>query len=156
MQKNIIHGLGLVIATAGRQAVVSETVKSLLCRASLPRCIVIVGAQENDLPSIDLSQSGVKCILIVAPRKGLPIQRNYGVSQLSDDIDYVSFLDDDVEVHDSYFLEINNVFEGSPNLIAFSGMVIANGNIEKGSARRLLDSHEIPRGMPLFGHFPKQ
>jgi hypothetical protein len=156
MQNKVVDGLGLVIATTGRQEVVSQTISSLLCRSSLPAYIVIIGAQESDLPVGHLSKPEISLISAISPRKGLPIQRNYGVSQLPKDIHYVSFLDDDVEVHDDYFLEIKTVFEGAPQLVAFSGAVLANGNIERAEARKILDDHFIPDGMPLFGHFRKK
>lgn len=153
MSKKVISGVGVVIATTGRRSVVAITIESILSRESLPESIVIVGAQQCDLPILDSSKSEVHIISILSPKKGLTTQRNYGVAQLPENVDYASFLDDDVELHDSYFSEVKNVFEHSPNLVAFSGMVVANGNIEFEQARKLLDEHIIPEGMPSFGYF---
>lgn len=153
MSRKIISGVGVVIATTGRRSVVAATIESILSRESLPESIVIAGAQQSDMPTLDSLKSKVNIISSLSPKKGLTIQRNYGVTQLPENVDYISFLDDDVELHDRYFLEVKNVLEHSPNLVAFSGMVIANGDIESEQARKLLGKHVIPEGMPLYGCF---
>jgi hypothetical protein len=152
----VLSKVGVIIATTGRREVVTQTIDSILHRASLPACIVVVGAQKSDLPESDWSQSATRIILTLAPQKGSALQRNYGLALLPSTIEFVSFLDDDVELHDQYFYEVNNVFEQSPTLVAFSGMVLTNGNIETNKARKQLDEHNIPEGMPFFGHFPNK
>lgn len=149
---HIIPSVGVVIATTGRKALITETLISLLGRDSLPACIVISGAKEGDLPDIESFESEVNLILTLSPEKGAATQRNHGLTQLPKDIDFVSFLDDDVEMHNSYFAEVRHVFESSPELVAFSGMVMVNGDIEPQQARQRLDAHVIPKGMPSFGY----
>lgn len=45
--------------------------------------------------------------------------------------EFVLFLDDDMEVLDLFFAEVQRVFEKQPNVAAFSGNVIVNGQISR-------------------------
>jgi GT2 family glycosyltransferase len=154
MDPKIIERLGLVIATVGRREIVEATLRSLAGRASLPSIVIVVGAAPADLPELKKAFPFVLQV-IQAPKKGLCLQRNIGVKAMPAGIEFVSFLDDDMEVHDIYFAEVENVFASSPGLAGFSGCIMANGNIERQDGRELLDEYEIGDNMPLFGAYPK-
>ena len=154
MTPQIIDRLGLIIATVGRREIVEETLRSLARRESLPGVVLVVGASLADLPRLP-EQFPFKFQVIQAPKKGLCLQRNVGIEALPPGIEFVSFLDDDVEVHDRYFAEIEHVFTNSPGLAGFSGCIMANGNIGRTAARGLLDGYGFGDEMPFFGAYPK-
>jgi GT2 family glycosyltransferase len=144
----LVASVGVVIATVGRRETVEETLQSLSRRRTQPLEVVVVGAQSSDLPcSATPPPFGLKCV--ISPAKGLPIQRNYGVEHLSPVVEYVVFLDDDMEVNDDFFAEVAQVFDSHPQAAGYSGCVLANG-INRGGARALLDGHVLAEGMPGF------
>jgi GT2 family glycosyltransferase len=155
MIQNKITSLGVIIATTGRADIVADTVRSIARLKSIPECIIVVGAAAGDLPNIKEAMP-FDLDLFVATAKGSSLQRNWGIKRLKDTIRYVSFLDDDMELHPDYFLEVYNVFESDTKIVGFSGAVLANGNIDRINARDLLDHHVIHPSMPCFGFYPKK
>ncbi len=154
MAPQIIARMGLIIATVGRREIAEATLRSLAQRETVPSVVLIVGAALADLPRL-AEQFPFKLQMIQAPRKGLCLQRNVGIDALPPEIEFVSFLDDDTEVHDHYFAEVARVFTSSSQIAGFSGCIMANGNIERQAARNLLDGQGIPVGMPAFGAYPR-
>ena len=152
--QQVVHSLGIVIATVGRKEIVEQTIASMARRKTVPSQLIVIGANQNDLP-LPPRELPFQIQLLLSPAKGLPIQRNHGVRQLSSNIEFVSFLDDDMEVHDDYCAEVENVFRSGPEIAGFSGCILANGDIDRAGARRLLDGHQVPAGMPVFGFYPK-
>jgi GT2 family glycosyltransferase len=92
----------------------------------------------------------------VAPEKGSATQRNYAAKYLPPEVEQVSFLDDDMEVHDEYFREIENVFTSCADVAGFSGCIIHNGEVDRTAGRASLDQHRIPKDMPAFGFYPRR
>lgn len=151
---HIVHSVGAIIATVGRKEIVEQTIASLASRKSLPSVVIVVGADEKDLPTLPKELPfGVQ--LLVSPIKGSAIQRNFGIRQLPASVEFVAFLDDDMEIHDDYCMEVENVFRSAPEVAGFSGCILANGDIDRVKARRLLDDYQTPPDMPFFGFYPK-
>ncbi len=153
--QRVIHSLGVIIATVGRKEVVEQTIASLALRKNVPSIVIVVGAAQNDLPVLP-KELPFPVQLLLAPTKGLTIQRNHGIRQLPASIEFVAFLDDDMEVHDDYCAEIENVFRSASEVAGFSGCIMANGGIERIAARQLLDAYRVPADMPVFGFYPKR
>ncbi len=153
--QSVIHSLGVIIATVGRKEIVQQTIFALAARKTVPSVVVIVGADQNDLPPLP-ADLPFQVQPLLAPVKGSAIQRNFGIRHLSPSVEFVAFLDDDMEVHDDYCAEVEKVFRTAPEVAGFSGCILANGDIDRASARRLLDNHQIPSGMPVFGFYPKR
>jgi GT2 family glycosyltransferase len=151
----VISSLSVIIATVGRKEIAGQTICSLASRKTLPHSVIVVGASENDLPVLP-NELPFQIHLSVAPAKGLPIQRNHGIRHLSPSIEFAVFLDDDMEVHDDYCAEVENVFRAYPEVAGFSGHCIANGDISRATARTLLDQQPTHQGRPIFGFFPKR
>lgn len=150
-----ISSVAVVIATVGRAQVVGQTIASLALRKTLPQQVVVVGAGQGDLPAFspDLPFS---MQMLVSSVKGLTVQRNHGVRNLAPEIEFVAFLDDDMEVHDDYCAEIENVFRSMPDVAGFSGWILANGGIDRPAARDQLDRHLVHSDMPAFGFYPRR
>jgi GT2 family glycosyltransferase len=153
--QRIVASLGVIIATVGRKEIAEQTIGSLALRKTVPSIVIIVGANEKDLPALT-KDLPFEVQLLIAPMKGLPIQRNFGIQHLPASVEFVSFLDDDMEVHDNYCSEVENVFRTAPEVAGFSGCILANGGIDRPGARQLLDDHQTPPDMPAFGFYPKR
>jgi hypothetical protein len=155
MAPTVIAGAGVVIPTTGRPDIVRQSVASLAARRTVPEVVVIAGAAREDIP--DIPVMAVPVITTIAPAKGSSIQRNHGVRQLPDAIRNVLFLDDDVEVHDDYCLEVDRVFGANPDVAAFMGSLLTTGRgINRCAARQLLDTHRIDPRIPAFEFLPKR
>jgi GT2 family glycosyltransferase len=146
---DIIAGVAVVIATVGRKKIATETIDSLATRATLPEVLVVVGVSEEDLPEVNTSWP-FKVIVEQSTIKSLTSQRNIGIKILPDHIHTVCFLDDDMEVHENYFLEVEATMR-SKEIAGFSSVVLVNGNIERNNAREVLDNHVIDPKLPGFG-----
>ena len=103
--QHFVQSVGVIIATVGRKEIAEQTISSLALRKNLPSTVIVVGASQSDLPVFP-KELPFPVQLLIAPAKGLPIQRNHGIRQLPPSIEFVSFLDDDMEVHDDYFAEV--------------------------------------------------
>lgn len=154
MQK-YIKTVGVVIATAGRREVVADTISSMGRLNYVPGCLVVVGATHKDLPDIN-TKLPFSVHSLVATEMGASIQRNQGFKKIDSTVKYVCFLDDDMEFHQDYFMEVEKVFDSDQRIAGFSGMVLANGNINRIHAREKLDAHEIHLEMPSFGFYPNK
>jgi GT2 family glycosyltransferase len=146
------ENVALVIASAGRPIILEETLRSLASSVSPVKDLIVVGATQSDLPPTQNLPDTWK--FVIAPSRGLTVQRNFGVQNLPSHSRYVVFLDDDMEVADSFFAEVQNAFEQRPDVAAFSGNVIENGNIDRDAARTRVASYSLPEGMPAFGLLP--
>ena len=153
--QHVIQTLGVVIATIGRREIVAETICSLAMRKSVPAIVVVIGRAENDLPALP-KELPFQIQLSATTERGLSLARNHGIRLLPASIEYVTFLDDDMELHDDYCAEVENVFRSSPEVAGFSGYIMANGDIERAAARQLLDDYQSPAGMPAFGFHVKR
>jgi GT2 family glycosyltransferase len=153
--QNSINTVGVVIATAARRQIVVDTILSLARLKSVPGCVVVVGSSAKDLPDIDCKLP-FPLHLLVSSQMGSAIQRNQGVRKIGGTVKYVSFLDDDMEVHQDYFMEVERVFDSDHRIAGFSGMIVVNGNINRIAARTILDQHQIHPEMPCFGFYPKK
>lgn len=152
LKQSTIRSLGIVIATVGRREIVEQTIASLALRKTVPSEVIVVGATQNDLPALGNSVP-FQVRTLLAPVKGSAIQRNLGIRHLSSSIEFVTFLDDDMEVHNDYCAEVENVFRSAQSVAGFSGCIMANGNIDRAAARQLLNGHQIPVDMPVFGFY---
>jgi GT2 family glycosyltransferase len=152
--QRVVQTLGVVIATIGRREIVAETICSMASRRSVPAIVVVVGRVEPDLPKLP-TELPFQIQLSATIQRGLSFARNQGIRWLPASIEFVTFLDDDMEIHDDYCIEVENVFRSAPEVAGFSGYIMANGDIERIPARQQLDGYQIPPGMPIFGLNPK-
>lgn len=150
----VVQSVGVIIPTLGRREIVEETIRSLALRKNIPAVVIVVGVDEKDLPVLpEELPFGIQ--LLISPVKGSSFQRNFGIKKLPSSVEFAAFLDDDMEVHDDYCAEIENVFRSAPNVAGFSGCIMANGKINRTDARQLLDGYQVPAGMPVFGFYAK-
>lgn len=116
--------LAVIIPSAGRPAILHDTVLSLH-RQSVKPTQIIVSVPDDDavLPATkDWCE-------VVYGRKGSCPQRNRGVAAVRSGIDVVSFIDDDIELRDDYFEHLIRAFIGHPSLVLACGDEVADGGI---------------------------
>ena len=85
--------------------------------------------------------------VLVGPPGG-SAQRNTAIHQVPLDVRYTAFFDDDVEVHPSYLENAITFLEKNPDVVAISGILLADGNISREKARALLDQDETWKNRP--------
>jgi GT2 family glycosyltransferase len=141
--------LAVIIASRGRPTVLSDTVASLHRQSYAIDQLIIVVARESDAERLQLLKHDA--ILVVGP-DGLTKQRNAGIRQLASHIDWVMFVDDDVELHCDYLLEACEFLHRNPSVAALSGFLLADGNLSREQAHNLILNYQesSPLGMRSF------
>jgi glycosyltransferase involved in cell wall biosynthesis len=125
----------IIIATKDRPEILMETLQSIR-RQTRPAAHAYVSVSSlKDAPS---GHSAEEVIVLVGPPGG-SAQRNTAIRQVSLDVEYIAFFDDDIELHPSYLEHAVNFLEKYPDVVAISGIMIADGNISREAARALLD-----------------
>jgi GT2 family glycosyltransferase len=124
----------IIIATKGRPQVLAETLQSIR-RQTRPAAHIYVSVSSlNDAPA-DNSAEGVS--VVVGPSGG-SAQRNTAIRQVPVNVRYIAFFDDDMEIHPSYLENAVSFLEKNPDVVAISGIMLADGNISREAAHALL------------------
>lgn len=137
--------LAVVIATRGRPAVVSATVRHLLATQTVrPDTLVVSCVDVNDAGDL-ISDPRVT---IVTGRPGLAAQRNLALTNLPPETDVVVFFDDDFVAHRNWLASAACAFRDESRLVGLTGHVIADGikgpGIPFDEALSLLDGAPSP------------
>ncbi|MCZ8197286.1 MAG: glycosyltransferase [Flavobacterium sp.] len=118
--------LSLVICTYMRPKPLVTLLDSIVTQTKKPNEIIIVDGSINDETKKILNDSNynlsIKYFLIEKEQRGLTKQRNFGVSKVSEDIEIISFLDDDIILEPNYFEEISKSFQDNKNAIGVGGI----------------------------------
>jgi GT2 family glycosyltransferase len=126
----------VLIATAGRAGVLAETLASVGRQTPPPGTVVVVYADKHDLP--DRGTAGCDGVTFVRGRSGLTCQRNDGIAALPANTRLVTFLDDDIELAPDYLERCREFLNRHPEVVAVTGILLADGKITRASARQLL------------------
>lgn len=128
----------VIIASVGRPTILDEVVRSLLWQSVRPDRVLAVVSSDEDVPT-ERDWPGVE---VIYSKRGLCRQRNAGVDALDDDVDLVTFLDDDIELHPEYVAKSQEFAEARPDVVLFSGHLLADGavsgQITRSEARAML------------------
>lgn len=119
----------VAIATTGRPAVVEEALARLAREMRAPHEILVVGAFESDAPQ---NLHGAR--FVAAPVKGSGAQRNHALDIIGADADIVVFVDDDYAPAPGFVAGVERLFASSPDIVAASGHLIADGVNQRGFA----------------------
>ena len=135
-----IGKVAVAIATRGRPAVVSQTIRHLLSTQTLkPERVIISCVERSDAG--DLADDDRVEVLIGKP--GLPAQRNNALDHLPAGIDVVVFLDDDFVADPNWLATAVRAFADESSVVGFTGRVVADGikgpGISFAEAVRLVD-----------------
>ena len=126
MQNNAAS-LALVICTRNRSHSLRNLLELIAIQKTIPDCILVVDSSDDD--STELLVKGYKklpLLIFVKSKPGLPHQRNVGVrflkkESLYENLMYVSFLDDDVEINPNYFENVIKCFSDNPRAVIVGG-----------------------------------
>jgi len=136
--------IGIGIATAGRPAILRETIGLIAAQGRVPDAILVCSPGEEDIEGLAEAHPGV--VRLIGPR-GLPHQRNRLI-EAAGDLDILLFLDDDFVMDTQYLAEIEGVFRRHRDVVLATGRVIADGIIGPGlsveEARARLAAPSLP------------
>ncbi|WP_433802938.1 glycosyltransferase family 2 protein [Actinomycetospora sp. CA-084318] len=116
--------VAVVIASAGRPAVVTQCLQALARQTLVPISVVLSVPGLEDAPKDVAEDSPFR--VVISP-KGLTKQRNVGIDAVSQDHDLIAFFDDDFLPHETYLERSVQAFEDFESLIAADGVVLADG-----------------------------
>ena len=122
----------IIVATRGRPAEVTSLITGLAHQTLLPRLIIVVGADVEDLPS-PAPTGGPPVATLTTRPAGLTRQRNAGLAQAwelertSGQVPFVAFFDDDFRPADDWLEKASTAFTDSPTLVGLTGHVLADG-----------------------------
>jgi GT2 family glycosyltransferase len=124
----------IIIATRDRPDILAETLQSVR-RQTWPAAHVYVSVSSlKDAPFRHSAEE----ITILIGSPGGSAQRNTAIRQVPPDVGYIAFFDDDMEIHPSYLKNAVSFLENNPDVVAVSGILLADGNISREAARALL------------------
>ena len=114
----------LVICTRNRIDDIKRCLASVEAASYVPQRILVVDSSDGRETEEYSAQFKLPITYIRAPR-GLIIQRNVALTEIHEQIAH--FIDDDVEVHPDYFLEILRAFHDSPEVAGVGGAMAGVG-----------------------------
>lgn len=118
----------VAIATAGRAALLGETVKLMARQTRVPDGVLIVAPDMRDVG--DLGTGAIRPEVAISER-GLCRQRNHALDLLRNRADIVLFLDDDFVAAPDYIAQLERLFLDHPDVVGATGLLIADG-VRKG------------------------
>ncbi|RYE64352.1 MAG: glycosyltransferase [Oxalobacteraceae bacterium] len=152
MPSRILHNHAVIIASTGRPGVLCDTLSSLSRLTVAPGLVILSVTSAEDLPE----QVHRPEIGIVFSARGLPIQRNAGLARLPPEIEFVSFLDDDLELEPSYIETMHSFLVEHREHVIADGAVIRDGDVSRLEARKLIEaswpvSHRFVNSINAYG-----
>lgn len=126
----------IVIPSLGRAAILGEGLRQIAKQVKMPHQVVVVVASQEDLPD-----EIPDYVAVVFSEKGTCVQRNVGIDNCDDEVDFILFIDDDTFLHPSYIEEMERIFSGNPDIAALSGRLLCDGNISIDEAVALLQDY---------------
>lgn len=138
--------IAIVIATRGRPAILADTLRSLRRQTRRAGYVYVSVSSPDDAPPGDAAEGTI--VLMGAP--GGSAQRNTAIRQVPAHVGYIAFFDDDVEIHPSYLENAIGFLERNPDVVAVSGIMIADGNISREAARALVQDDRTWSSLPAL------
>jgi hypothetical protein len=117
--------IAIAIATAGRVELLPLIAPHWIHQTRPADTILVVGAEQTDVGA--LAQSFPELDVIIAPRKGLPNQRNGALDRLGNTIDLVVFFDDDYVPSRTFLETLEGLVIAHPDLAMITGRVLSDG-----------------------------
>ena len=117
----------LIICTYMRPKAILTLLNSVKEQRLYPNEIIIIDGSLNDYTSEVLEKNqfdNLKYYKVDKKDRGLTKQRNFGISKVSDNIDIVCFLDDDIILTNDYFKNLINTYQIYPDAVGVGGRII--------------------------------
>lgn len=117
--------IAVAIATTGRAAILTETLRELEQQTLKPALVAICPADPADIDRAALAKLDLT-ILFATGSKGASAQRN-ALLQIMPAVDIVLFLDDDFFLAPDYIVELAQLFASDQTIALATGTLIADG-----------------------------
>ncbi|WP_324481927.1 glycosyltransferase [Acidiphilium sp.] len=118
--------VAIIIASIGRRNEIEQLLPHLFSQ-TLPPWKVILSVEKND----DIPDGIPSAVEIIKGPRGLTAQRNRGLESVINNCDVIVFYDDDFIPARNSIAEIVKIFEKYPEIVASTGLVLADG-VKKG------------------------
>jgi GT2 family glycosyltransferase len=118
----------ILIATAGRAALLPRVAQHWLAQTRPADAIVVSAANPSDVEGL---QAAFPTIEVVFGPKGLPAQRNTALRAVEGRCDVASFFDDDLIPSAHYVARLAELFSAHPAVMGVSG-VLADDGVTRG------------------------
>jgi glycosyltransferase involved in cell wall biosynthesis len=123
----------LIVCTYMRPLALLSLLNSVKQQTLYPNEILIVDGSTNDETKLVIEQNSFKNLKYFKVKevdRGLTKQRNFGIDKVSEDIEVVSFLDDDIILTNTYFEELISTYSIKPDALAVGGYITNEVNWE--------------------------
>ncbi|GHC59899.1 glycosyltransferase family 2 protein [Ulvibacter litoralis] len=117
----------LIVCTYQRPKALVTLLESVALQEKYPDEVIIVDGSTNDKTTAILEESIFKNLhyfKVSEKDRGLTKQRNYGITKVSEAIEIVCFLDDDIVLTPSYFKTLLSTYALYPEAIGVGGYII--------------------------------
>lgn len=114
----------VAFVTTGRAEILAQSVARLARQTRLADRIVVVGAQQDDLPSLG---ANTQPVTMFTSAKGASKQRNAALDYIGSSADIVVFFDDDFFAADDYLENVERIFREAPDVVGLTGVLMADG-----------------------------
>lgn len=121
----------VVVCTYMRPIDIIKMLDSVVMQTLYPDEIIVVDASTNDLTKEQNLKSKYKNLDFYSVDeniRGSAKQRNFGIEKVSNDVEIVCFLDDDVVLLENYFEELLSTFKLFPKALGVGGFIL-NGSL---------------------------
>ncbi|KQC34127.1 glycosyl transferase family 2 [Nonlabens sp. YIK11] len=118
--------LALIICTYQRPDAIIRLIASVKSQSRCPDQIIIVDGSQDQKTKARLGEIEIpylKYFQVSEGDRGLTKQRNHGISKVSEEIDIVAFLDDDVVLESDYFERLLETYTIYPEAMGVGGYI---------------------------------
>lgn len=137
----------LIVCTYMRSKSLMTLMKSVTAQTLYPNEILIIDASENDETKVMLDSEQfkhLKYFKVETQHKGLTKQRNFGINQVSEHIEIVCFLDDDIILEKDYFEQLTKTYKAKTDALAVGGYITNEAKWDK-----VIDTY-VPKKKEFF------
>lgn len=124
----------LIVCTYNRSESLLRLLKSLQSQTFYPHEILIIDGSTNEVTRNMLHTNdfrAVKYFMVGNENRGLTLQRNFGVSHVAHNSEFICFLDDDIVPENKYFQKLLETYSNKPKAVATGGWIIDDTNWKK-------------------------
>lgn len=117
----------LIVCTFKRPRAVKLLIESVISQTLYPNEILIIDGSPDNMTKDALKDDsiiGLKYFRVDENNRGLTKQRNFGVSKVSDEMEIICFLDDDIVLKPLYFETLLYTYVEIPKAIGVGGYII--------------------------------
>lgn len=117
----------LIVCTYNRSESLKRLLISLRSQTLYPDEILIVDGSNNNVTEDMLEENNflsTRYFKVDEDHRGLTLQRNYGIRQVSLKSEFICFFDDDIVPERDYFEKLLKTYKDQPDAIAVGGWIV--------------------------------